>query len=122
MTGNTSFEGSSSAADQSVVFVGSVDPQACGSGGDRGVLLDHATKQSVRPGVATKKRRPSKGCVKSEPPPPVFQQQPVHVGCVTDSQSQQHQSSTDPPSSCRSSGHYAGRGSDENASYGTVQS
>ena len=88
MTGDTSFEVSSSAADQSVVVVDSVDPQACGSGGDRGVLLHHAMKQSVRPHVAAKKHRPSKVCVKSEPPPPVFQQQPVHVGCVTDSRSQ----------------------------------
>ena len=116
MTGDTSFEASSSAADQSVVVVNGIDPQAYISGGDCGVLRNHASKSSSCPRVAARKCRPSKVCVKAEPPP-VLQQQLVRVGCVTDSQSQEGQSSTHLPSSGRSSGCYDGPASDENASY-----
>ena len=111
MTGDTSFEASSCAVDQSV----GVNPQPCGSGGDSNGLLDHAPKPSVRPHVAARKRRPSKVCVKSEPLPVL--QQPVHVGCVTGLQQRERQSSAHPPSSGRSFGCFDAPTSDESASY-----
>ena len=56
MTGDTSFEVSSCAPDQSVVVVNGVDPQACGSGGgDSSGLLNLGTKPSAHPDVDARK-------------------------------------------------------------------
>ena len=55
-----------------MVVADGVDPQACGSGGDRSSLLtqqlviDRALKPSVRPQVAARKFLSPKGCAKSE--------------------------------------------------------